>query len=251
MRKAALALSLLLLTGCAQFTAAACGGPNDPGADEHVVVPDEIAGLKVERDKEATATLNKDSDPKDTYQCPGGGRVYSMRDVKPRAERGDPKEEGELRAVLQISRLAPDARLDDIEFLRGLLKGPTGNINEPTEINCIDVYVATAAGNEQLVTMWFNDRYMFFLTVREDATVPGQVVGIDFRSVIAESVKLGPPGYVAPDPASCPEPSLAPTTAPTSLPPTTVPTSLPPTTVPSDGTTVPTETATPVTSPTS
>lgn len=221
MRRLALGLLLLLLTGCAQFQAAACGGPDDPGADEHVVMPDKIAGLTVERDVESTKTLNQESTPDKTYQCPGSGRVYAMRDVKPLRERKDPDEKGELRAVLQISRLAPDARLDDIEFLRGLLKGPTGNVAQPLAVNCVDVYTATAAGNEQIVNMWFNGRYMFFLTVREDPTYPGQVVGVNIEDVLKESVMLGPPGYEPPDPASCPAaefPTFTPTEAPSEEP---------------------------------
>jgi len=200
MRRLAFASLLLLLpTGCASFEAAACGGPGDPGADAEVILPDTIGGLDVERDRNATQTLNKESNPKDTYQCPGSGRVYALRKAK------------ELRAVLQISRLAPDARLDDIEFLRGLVKGPTGNILEPIEQNCIDVYSGTSAGNEQLVTMWFKDRYMFFLTVREDQTLPGVAVDVDFASVLDEALRfVTPEGYTEPDPAACPSPSVDP-----------------------------------------
>lgn len=199
MRRIALALLLLLPASCASFEAAACGGPTDPGANGEVRVPKELGGLDVKRDPVATKTLNKESAPEDTYQCPGTGRVYAMRKAK------------ELRAVLQFSRLAPDARLDDIEFLRGLVKGPTGNILEPIERNCVDVYYATGAGNEQKVTMWFKDRHMFFLTVREDPTLPGVPVGVDFELVLDEALtRVTPAGYTEPDPKTCPDPSEAP-----------------------------------------
>lgn len=208
MRRFLLVLLLLLPVGCAKFAAAACGGPDDPGAGQEIVVPSKIAGLDVKLDKKATKSLNAASDPDKTYQCPGSGRVYSMRKAK------------ELRAVLQITRLAPDARLDDIDFVRGLVKGPTGNVLESIEINCTDVHIATSSGNEQVVRMWFTERFMFFLTVREGATLPGQVVGVNFDDVLAQSVLLVPRGIEPPDPEACPDPvsTLLPTTTPTTVP---------------------------------
>lgn len=213
MRRLLVALLLLALPGCAKFQPAACGGPDDPGAGRNVSVPKEIGGLQVELEKSATKRLNNEADPAATYQCPGSGRVYAMRKKK------------ELRGVLQISRLAPDARLDDIDFLRGLLNGPTGNVLQPVEINCVDVYRAVGA-NDKLVIMWFVERWMFFLTLRESQTLPGVPVGVDFDRVVQEVVLIGPPDRARPEPGTCAtpkliDPSTLPSTAPTgSAPPT-------------------------------
>lgn len=168
------------LGGCASFEAAACGGPDDPGAGQKVLMPDNILGLKVKREKEATKRLNNETEPDATYQCPGEGVIYALRDGK------------ELRAVLQISRLAPDARMEDREFLSGLVRGITGSILEPVELNGVDVYQTTSTGNEQIVTTWFHDRFMFFLTVREDQTLPGQPVTIDFDGLKEQLVQIEP-----------------------------------------------------------
>jgi hypothetical protein len=207
LRRLALVSLLVIPAGCASFKAAACGGPDDPGAPE-VVMPEEIAGLKVKLDKKATKAINSEDSFDATYQCPGGGEVYALRKNK------------ELRAVLQISRLAPDARLDDIDFLRGLVKGPTGNVLEPIEVNCVDVYPATSSGNERTLTMWFTDRFMFFLTTRENQTLPGVAVGVDFDRVLSEAVLIGPPGHDTPEPGECPPPVFdpIPTEIPTDLP---------------------------------
>jgi hypothetical protein len=178
-RRVAIALIPLALVGCSSFEAAACDGADDPSAKTEIAMPATIGGLKVREEGEATEKLNVESDPAGTYQCPGTGRVYSLRKGK------------ELRAVLQVSRLAPDARLDDIDFVRGLVRGITGGLLEPEEVDGVDVYTATGA-NQQLISSWFTDRFMFFLTVREDETVAGLAVGVDFKAVRTEAVRLAP-----------------------------------------------------------
>jgi len=178
-RRSAASLTLLLsIAGCASFTPAACGGPDDPGAGVVLQMPDTIGGLRVKEEKKATKQLNEESTPDATYQCPGEGRVFTLRDGK------------ELRGVLQVSRLAPDARLEDREFVSRLVRSITGNILQPERVGDVDVFRAVSAGNEQIVSTWFRDRFMFFLTVREDASIQGQPVDIDFQQVLTDAVSV-------------------------------------------------------------
>lgn len=176
-RKVALLVVLAMgLSACASFEAAMCGGPDDATLGMEVSPPDRIGGLRVVPEPDAAESLNTASEPKDTYQCEGA--VYALRDGE------------ELRAVFQVSRLAPDARLDDREFLRNLLGGITGAVPQPVEKEGVDVYQIVSNG--QIISTWFHDNFMYFLTVREDPTIEGQAVNVDFEQVLNEALNVRP-----------------------------------------------------------
>lgn len=182
MRRVSVALLTLALSAsaCAKFTPASCGGPDDTSANTELEWPATLGGLKVRQAATATKKLNQEASPEGSYQCPGGGKVYALRDGK------------ELRAVLQVSRLAPDARLNEREFLSRLVRSVTGNVREPLKVEGVDVFQATSAGNSQLVTTWFQDQYMIILTVRESQTIAGQAVDVDFDQVLKDAVTVRP-----------------------------------------------------------
>lgn len=174
-----LAAAVLLATSisaCASFTPAACGGPDDTTLGQAVTPPAQIGGLRVVPEDDATESLLTASEPADTYQC--DGKVYALRDGK------------ELRAVFQVSRLAPDARLADRDFLRNLLGNITGSVPQPVEKQGVDVYQIVSNG--QIISSWFHGNFMYFLTVREDPTIEGVAVDIDFERVLDEALTVTP-----------------------------------------------------------
>lgn len=179
MHRRSLAAALLLagtLSACASFTPAACGGADDTTLGLEVVPPKQIAGLDVVAEKDATKALVTASEPEATYLC--DGTVYALRQDK------------ELRAVYQVTRLAPDARLDDRTFLRNLVGNITGSVPQPVEIGGVDVFQIVS--NEQIISTWFHGNFMFFLTVREDPTIEGVAVDVDFDRVLADAITVVP-----------------------------------------------------------
>jgi hypothetical protein len=175
-RVAAAALLAMSLGACASFEAAACGGPDDTTLGMEVAPPERIGGLRVVPEDEATESLNTFSEPEDTYQCEGD--VYALRDGE------------ELRAVFQVSRLAPDARLNERDFLRNLLGTITGSVPQPVDMEGVQVYQIVSNG--QIISTWFHDHFMYFLTVREDPTIEGQAVNVDFEQVLSEALTVRP-----------------------------------------------------------
>lgn len=164
------------LTACSSFTPAACGGADDTTLGLDVTPPKLVGGLDVVAEPDATETLLTSSEPDATYLCDGA--VYALR------------KKDELRAVFQVTRLAPDARLDDRAFLRNLVGNITGSVPQPVKISDVDVYQIVA--NEQIISTWFHGNFMFFLTVREDPTIEGVAVDVDFETVLAESIGITP-----------------------------------------------------------
>lgn len=175
-RALAAAMLIATVTACSGFTAAACGGSDDQTLGLEVTLPKALGGLAVAREKAATKKLNAASDPKDTYQC--DGVVYSLRDGE------------ELRGVLQVTRLAPDARIENRDFLRNLVGNLAGSVPQPVQVGDVDVFKVSQ--NSQLITSWFQDHFMFFLTVREDETIQGLAVDVDFDAVLNDALKILP-----------------------------------------------------------
>ena len=157
--------ALLLLA----FASSACGGgpnPNgpDPSAGFALRVPQTIAGLNVQQDAKSTATLNKQKG-KETYVKDGS--VYTLR-----VGTGS---KAELKAVLQVIRLTPDARPEDPEFRRTIacLELPGGTCRTPELINGAIVYQGVQAPDtkfEQKIYLWFTGRFMQTLQLPKDTT---------------------------------------------------------------------------------
>lgn len=152
-RLAALALALPLLAG-----AGACGGDKDVGATGNAIqtldspgVPTEILGLTVTKENIGEALTEVDR----AYL--GAFALYSMRT-------GDL-----LEATLQISRFTPDTDLDD-DFRARLVQQVGSAQAEEFKMGEHTVYLTRAT--KQQIALWFRDRDMFVLAIRDDFELP-------------------------------------------------------------------------------
>lgn len=192
--RAAIALGIVAMLGSACGTAsgsAQCNTEIDLTKGMTMNLPPSLGGLRVAEEKKATDELKKQAglpvkptgtakataqpDAANSYIC--DGRVFSLRDGE------------ELRGVLQVARLTPDARPDDKEFRKTVADGMNAK-RAPEKIG--DTLVYKGNFNKQLIQMWFVDGFMVVLTVRESATVAGQPVGVDFKALTAEALSLRP-----------------------------------------------------------
>lgn len=154
--------------------AAECNTAADPTKGTTINLPPSLGGLRVAEEKDATEELLKASKV-NSYLC--DGRVFSLRDGT------------ELRGVLQIGRLTPDARPDEKEFRKTVADGMNAK-RAPEKIGETLVYKGN--NNKQLIQVWFVERFMVVLTVRENETVAGEPVGVDFTTLTTEALSLRP-----------------------------------------------------------
>lgn len=151
---AGLALSLSLLVG-----AAACGDDGkDVGTTGKAIqsldapgIPTEILGLRVQKEDMGEALAQVDRAYLDAFA------LYSMRT-------GDL-----LEATLQISRFTPDTELDD-EFRARLVQQVGSAKAEEFRLGEHTVYITRAT--KQQIALWFRDRNMYVLAIRDDFEVP-------------------------------------------------------------------------------
>lgn len=150
--------------------AAACGGSasaagcTDDGRT--IPVPEQLSGLYVMDSKDARETLLKEKKETDTYLCDAS--VFEMR--------VGPKSDDELIAVLEVIRMTDDARVDDIDFLRDIANVIAGGSRTPPRIK--GIFVWQTEQNGQYLNLWFQERFMQVLIVRQ-ATQDGDAVPAD------------------------------------------------------------------------
>ncbi|HEX9712664.1 MAG TPA: hypothetical protein VGB52_08965 [Actinomycetota bacterium] len=162
--------------------AAACGGSasastcTDDGRT--IPVPDQIAGLQVHPSEKARATLLKEREETQTYLC--DVTVFELRDGA--------KADDELIAVLQVIRMTDDARVDDIDFLREIANGVgAGQSKTPPKIQ--GIFVWQTEQNQQFLNLWFQERFMQVLIVRQTTQLGDPVPA---PAVLEEVLKLRP-----------------------------------------------------------
>lgn len=152
---------------------AACGTDADRAARQTIGIPPTLAGLTVSVDTKATSKVAKAA-TSNSYVC--DARVFALRDGK------------ELRAVLQVARLTPDARPEDAKFRRTIAGQIGGTSRRPEKFG--DVLVYRARSNSQVIDIWFTGRFMQVLIAMEEDTLGGSTV--DFGRLLAEAISLRP-----------------------------------------------------------
>src|SRR5205807_8771270 len=85
----------------------------------------------------------------------------------------------ELRAVFEVVRLTPDAHPEQRDFRKKIVQLIGGGSRAPDELNGQLVYTANV--NQQIISIWFQSRFMEVLIVRENPTVQGQATGVNAR----------------------------------------------------------------------
>lgn len=170
----ALALVATLGASCGGGKRIACNSPEDPSKGMTINLPPSLGGLRVAKEPKAIKQLIKTAKV-NSYVCDGA--VFSLRDGE------------ELRGVLQVARLTPDARPEEKEFRKTVADGSNAK-RQPVKIGETLVYQGNF--NKQLIQLWFVDRFMLVLTVRENAAAAGQPVGVDLRALTAEALALRP-----------------------------------------------------------
>jgi hypothetical protein len=134
-------------------------------------VPPTIAGLAVTSDASATKKLLSTSRGSNSFAT--DGVVYALRRKK------------ELMAVLEVLRLTPDARPEDREFRRSIVGQIGGRVERPQRVGERLVY--QTKGNQQFIYVWFFDRLMAVLIVRDDKAIAGK---IDPKALVADAVRI-------------------------------------------------------------
>lgn len=135
-------------------------------------MPSTLGGLAVTEEPKATQTLKEISGR--SYVAEGW--VYSLRDS------------GELKALLQISRLTPSARPDDADWRRRIVGQIGGRVSKPVKIAGVLVY--SGRQTEQTVNIWFRDGFMLVLAVRDDPEAEGTTPGFDPTRTLEEAAAL-------------------------------------------------------------
>lgn len=167
-----------LATAAACMLAAACGTPAatnvhfDP--DASLRVPPVLEGLEVREESTASRTLERAAKRGNAYVVDGNVYGLRLRD--------------ELKAVLQVSKLAPDARPDDKEFRRKVVNQIGARVTRPRGIAGVLVYQGTA--NEQQISVWFVEGFMNVLMIREEETLPGEGLGFDPEALLRAAAAL-------------------------------------------------------------
>ncbi|MFA5891275.1 MAG: hypothetical protein WDA27_10080 [Actinomycetota bacterium] len=152
---------------------AACNTDADLAARQTLPIPPILAGLTVSVDTKATSKIAKAA-ASNSYVC--NAMVFAMRDGK------------ELRAVLQVARLTPDARPGDPKFRRTIAGQIGGTSRRPEKIG--DTLVYRARVNSQIIDIWFTGQFMEVLIALESDTAGGTT--IDFGRLLAEAISLRP-----------------------------------------------------------
>lgn len=164
--------------------ASACGGAaiagnaavcraDDPANRRTLLVPPTLGGLRVEANSTATTKLLSAAKGSSTYLC--NALVFALRDGK------------ELKAVFSVERLSSDARPTDKEFRDNLVNDILGTRRKPEKIG--DSLVYRGSVNDQVISVWFNDRFLELLFVREDQANAGVV---DETRILVEALSLQP-----------------------------------------------------------
>lgn len=152
-RWAAAALALAVLV------APACGdGKEKQGAVElgeipasHV--PAELLGMRLEPEK--SADLIRETDKQPFIEEIG---LFSMR------------RDELLQATLQVARFRPEAKLDERRFRDNIARQVS--TGEPQVLRMGQDLVYMSAGQRQSVVVWFKERTMFVLAMREEFPRP-------------------------------------------------------------------------------
>lgn len=166
------------LAGLLALVGSACASgidPNAPDPSDNLTlgIPPTLGGLTVSFSNKATTKLKKEAAKRDTYVRDLS--VFELRAGK------------ELKAVFQVMRLTPDARIDNLDFRKTLAAGvgQTGG-RAPVNIGGEAVYEYTY--NDQKIHVWFEDRFMEVLLVKERSAF--STVTVDVDRLIAEAVTL-------------------------------------------------------------
>ena len=175
LRTAAAALLLAVVT-------AACGSneidPNSPHPSDNLTlaVPPTLGGLRVEHSAKTSKKMVEQAQQRSTYARDIS--VFELRAGK------------ELKAVFQVTRLTPDARLEDLEFRKALAAGILGTARAPA--NRAGTAVYEHVFNNQRVMVWFEDRFMEILLIRESSAFSTFTVDVDRLLAEALSLELRP-----------------------------------------------------------
>lgn len=157
----ALALGVLLSSACGSDGAAA-GTSGDDIEKMDVTLSGEILGLEVAGED----VTEKIAGVERSYL--NGMALYSLR------------ENDIVKATLQIGRFNDDAEYRTSNFRRAIVN-QIGGVR-PQTVRLGDETVFLTKGTKQDITVWFRDRYMFVLAVRDDYEYP--------RSLIREALEI-------------------------------------------------------------
>jgi len=125
-------------------------------------LPASLRGLRVEREAlpERLASTTR------SYLDSMG--LYSLREGE------------ELAATMQVGRFSDDARVEDSEFRRDIVN-QLGS-SQPRAFRMGDQVVHLTTGDQQRVAVWFEDRFLLILAVRDDFE--------GFRGLLRDTVEL-------------------------------------------------------------
>ena len=168
------------LAGLLAIAGSACAKGIDPNAPDPsdnltIGVPPTLGGLAVTFSDKATSKLKREAAKRNTYVR--DLTVFELRAGK------------ELKAVFQVMRLTPDARIDNLDFRKTLAAGvgQTGG-RAPVNVGGEAVYEYTY--NDQKIHVWFEGRFMEVLLVKERSAFSQVTVDVD--RLVAEAVTLEP-----------------------------------------------------------
>ena len=147
----------LLLTAAAVFGAGACGGDDKKASPKlkeitAASMPTELLGMPVQA--EPSADLIK------------GDRQAFIDEIGLFSMRKDDL----LQATLQISKFSPDANVDDRKFRDALATQISSA--EPQILRMGEHQIYMSASAKQSLVVWFKDRTMFVLAVRQEFEQP-------------------------------------------------------------------------------
>lgn len=140
------------------LTAAACGGGGDderPTAIAQIPVdrmPPEILGLEVGQEDVAESVA-------------GAGRVYVDAVGMFSLRRDDA-----LQATVQVARFNDEAKWRDGRFRRSIVNGISSS--RPSALQMGDHTVYLSSSVKQTIAVWFEDRYMWVMSAREEFELP-------------------------------------------------------------------------------
>ncbi len=163
---------LLACAVSAALVLGACGAdPAVSAAEARVIEPLDADALPAQ-------LLGLDVQREDISEILDGARrpyldaasLYSLRDGK------------ELQATLQIGRFASDADFADEGFRSTLLSTLGGGSIRQLRVGDEAVFLTT--GDRQQIAAWFQDRYLFVLSTRDEFEQP--------RSLLREALELRP-----------------------------------------------------------
>jgi hypothetical protein len=158
-----------VLVGTTLLLGSACGDePEQFGASKVTpfdasIVPSELLGLRV-----APEEIGGAKDVKDPFV--DGVGLYSLR-------------EGELlQGTLQVSRFAEDADYKTSRFRQSVVQQIGSTVPKLYRMGGRPVYLT--AGKRQSIAVWFEGRYFFVLSMREEFTRP--------RALLREALEIKP-----------------------------------------------------------